>query len=103
MPGRSALTVTPCTAAIVPIALSVAGHCSLCRHHGRDRLRRRLKRRALRDGGLNLPELHEAKAGDDRNHDSERDNHSLDHMLPICADDESLRGMRCRPARMTDE
>ena len=26
--GRSALTVTPCTAAIVPIALSVAGHSS---------------------------------------------------------------------------
>ena len=28
MPGRSALTVTPCTAATVPIALSVAGHSS---------------------------------------------------------------------------
>ena len=30
VPGRSALTVTPCTAAIVPIALSVAGHVSCC-------------------------------------------------------------------------
>ena len=28
MPGKSALTVTPCTAATVPIALSVAGHSS---------------------------------------------------------------------------
>ena len=28
VPGKSALTVTPCTAAIVPIALSVAGHSS---------------------------------------------------------------------------
>ena len=27
-PGRSALTVTPCTAATVPIAFSVAGHSS---------------------------------------------------------------------------
>jgi hypothetical protein len=43
-----------------------------------------------------------ARAGDDRNHDSERDNQSLDHMLPS-ARRESLRGMRCRPARMTDE
>ena len=30
MPGRSALTVTPCTAATVPIALSVAGHSACC-------------------------------------------------------------------------
>src|SRR5687768_158249 len=30
VPGRSALTVTPCTAAIVPIALNVAGHSSCC-------------------------------------------------------------------------
>ena len=28
MPGRSALTVTPCTATAVPIASSVDGHCS---------------------------------------------------------------------------
>jgi hypothetical protein len=52
---------------------------------------------------LNLPELHKAKAGDDRNHDSERDHQSLDHMLPICANDELLRGMRRRPARITDQ
>src|SRR5687768_11691974 len=30
VPGRSALTVTPCTAAIVPIAFNVAGHSSCC-------------------------------------------------------------------------
>ena len=30
MPGRSALTVTPWTAAIVPIALNVSGHSSCC-------------------------------------------------------------------------
>jgi hypothetical protein len=28
MPGRSALTVTPCTGATVPIALSPERHCS---------------------------------------------------------------------------
>ena len=30
VPGRSALTVTPCTAAIVPMTFSVAGHSSCC-------------------------------------------------------------------------
>ncbi len=30
VPGRSALTVTPCTAAIVPMALNVAGQSSCC-------------------------------------------------------------------------
>ena len=45
----------------------------------RDRLRRRLKRRALRDGGLNLAELHEAQARDQQRRHGEHHNHSLQH------------------------
>ena len=62
MPGRSALTVTPCTAATVPIALMRRRPLFALRDDRRHRLGRRLHRGELRRHGLELPELHEAKA-----------------------------------------
>ena len=59
MPGRSALTVTPWTAATVPMALSVAGQLLLRRHDGGHGFGRRLHRGELRRHRLELPEFHE--------------------------------------------
>ena len=86
VPGRSALTVTPCTAAMVPMTFSVAGHSSCVRHDRRHRLGRRLKRGALRHGGLDLLELDEAEARENHDQDHQRDNHSFDHefLFPLC-------------------
>jgi len=55
--------VTPWTAATVPIALSVAGHF-LFRDDSGHRFRRRLERRRLPHGILDLTELHESEDPD---------------------------------------
>ena len=51
----------------------------LLRDDGRDGFRRRLEGGALRDGRLNLPELHEAEGRDDDQHHREHQNHSFRH------------------------
>ena len=66
----------------------------LGRHDRRHGFGRRLKCRALRDGGLDLLELDEAQGCDDRSHDPERDNHSLGHMLLICCRGELSFGVK---------
>ena len=60
MPGRSALTVTPCTAVTVPMALSAAATAPLRddRGHG---LGRRLEGRRLGDRRLDLLDFERAE------------------------------------------
>ena len=81
VPGRSALTVTPCTAATVPIALKRGRPLLLLRHDRRHRFGGRLERRPLRDRRLNLLELHEAQARDEQRRHGQHHNHSFRHML----------------------
>ena len=54
----------------------------LLRHDGRDRFRRRLKRRRLSDGGLNLLELDEAQSRDEHDRHGQHQNHSFRHEVP---------------------
>ncbi len=55
------------------------GPLFLLRHHGGHGLRRRLEGRALRDGRLDLLELHEAQARDDHHRHGQHADHSLQH------------------------
>ena len=64
------------------MACSVRGPVLRLRHDRGDGFGRRLERRALRDRGLDLPELHETERADERRGHGNHQNHSLCHNSP---------------------
>ena len=83
VPGRSALTITPCTASMLPITDMVDGHSPGWRRPGY-RLGRRLETGSRLDCRLHLLELHETQGRQDHNGHDQHQNHSLSHGAPYC-------------------